>query len=262
MQSAASHEQQGDLYQALMEYRILRTLSPGNSKTSQDIERVETLISKKTDKLMTRAENKLDRGKLQSAQALYLKILALDPKHKDAFIRLREINKRKLQQKMKQKVSLSQRYRKNSSRKKSINTEDEGYIYSRQAILQTENRPKDVSSYITELEKHISKYPNDSELKVMLMNVRIVQARAAFHSSNYDGSLDHLSAAERLLSRDEKLMKKLSDTRKELAKELYLKGVRSVRSEPVNAIALWRIALKFDPYDKRTQLRIETFDGR
>ncbi|MEJ2622700.1 MAG: hypothetical protein P8163_21395 [Candidatus Thiodiazotropha sp.] len=262
MQSAASHEQQGHLYQALKEYRILRTLSPGSSKSRQGIERVEALISKKTDTLMKMAENKLDGGKLKSAQALYLKILALDPKHKAAFGRLREINKRELKQKMKQKVSLSLRYRKNNSRKKRRNAEDEGYIYSREALLQTESRPKDVSSYIAELEKHILKYPNDSELKSMLMNVRIVQARAAFRSSNYDRSLEHISAAERLLSSDGKLMKKLSDTRKELAKELYLKGVRNVRSEPVNAIELWRIALKFDPDDKRTQLRIESLNDR
>ncbi|MEW8625799.1 MAG: hypothetical protein AB2551_08620 [Candidatus Thiodiazotropha sp.] len=262
MRSAANHEKKGDLYKALMEYRIARTLSPGSSKPSREADRLEKLVSDKTDKLMSIAEKKWAKGKLQSAEVLYLKILTLDPSHKTAFDRLRDINKKQLHLKMKQKVALSQRYRKNSIRKKNQQTEDEGYIYSRQAILQAENRAKDVASYIGELEKHITKYPNDMELKVMLMNVRVVQARAAFRTSEYDRSLYHLAAAEELLSNDAKLLKKLSEARKEFGKELYLKGLRRVRSEPVNAIELWRIALKFDPDDKRTQLRIDTFENR
>jgi tetratricopeptide (TPR) repeat protein len=261
MKSAVHHEQQGNLYQALMAYRILRTLSPDSSKRGRDVERVESLISKRTDRLMTLADNKYNKGKLQSARSLYLKILTLEPKHKAAFSRLRAINETELQLKMRQKVSLSQRYRKNSSRKKRRNSEDEGYTYSRQAILQAESRAKDVS-YITELENHITKYPNDSELKLMLMNVRIDQARKAFRASSYDNALHHLTAAEGLLSSDGKLIKKLSDTRKELARELYLEGVRSARSAPLKAIKIWHIALRFDPDDKRTQLRIETLGPR
>ncbi|MCG7982438.1 MAG: hypothetical protein JAY90_06740 [Candidatus Thiodiazotropha lotti] len=262
MLSAAKHEKKGDLYRALMEYRIARTLSPGSRKPANEVKRLENLIAEKTAKLMAIAEKKYRQGKTQSAEVLYLKILTLDPKYKAAFNRLRELNKKQLHRKMQQKVALSQRYRKSSIRKKNRQTEDEGYIYSRQAILEAENRAKDVAGYIGELEKHITKYPNDMELKKMLLNVRIVQARAAFGASDYDRSLSHLTDAEESLSSDKKLLKKLSDARKEFGKELYLKGLRRVRSEPVNAIEIWKIALKFDPHDKRTQLRIDTFENR
>ncbi|MCG7913696.1 MAG: hypothetical protein JAY71_07500 [Candidatus Thiodiazotropha weberae] len=261
MLSAAKHEQKGDLYRALMEYRLARTISSESSKPAREVKRLENLIAEKTAKLMAIAEKKYERGKTKSAEVLYLKILTLDPHYRAAFDRLRDINKKQLQGKMQQKVALSQRYRK-SIRKKNRQTEDEGYIYSRQAILEAENRAKDVAGYVAELEKHITKYPNDMELKEMLLNVRIVQARAAFGASDYNKSLSHLAAAEELLSNDEKLLKKLSGARKDFGKELYLKGLRSVRSEPVNAIELWRTALKFDPHDKRTQLRIDRFENR
>ncbi|MCG8051774.1 MAG: hypothetical protein AB2688_17470 [Candidatus Thiodiazotropha taylori] len=262
MLSAAQYEQKGDLYRALMEYRIARTLSVDSNKPAREVNRLEKLIAQKTDKLMSIAEKKYARGKLQSAEVLYFKILTLDPNYRAAFDRLRDINKKQLHRKMKQKVALSQRYRKSSHRKKNRQPEDEGYTYSRQAILQAENRAKDVGGYIAELEKHITKYPSDTELKEMLVNVRIVQARASFGDSDYDRSLSHLAAAEGLFNNDEKFLKKLSDARKEFAKELYLRGLRSVRSEPGNAIELWKRALKFDPDDKRTQLRIDTFEKR
>ncbi|MBW9268539.1 MAG: hypothetical protein K1566_02745 [Candidatus Thiodiazotropha sp. (ex. Lucinisca nassula)] len=262
MLSAAKHEQKGDLYNALMEYRIARTVSVDTAKPDREVKRLEKLIAEKTDKLMSIAEKKYARGKLQSAEVLYFKILTLDPNYTAAFDRLRDINRKQLYKKMRQKVALSQRYRKSSLRKKNRQTEDEGYIYSRQAILQAENRENDVEGYIAELEKHITKYPSDTELKEMLVNVRIVQARASFGDSDYDSSLDHLTAAEESLNNDDKFLKKLLAARKEFAKELYLLGLRSVRSEPVNAIELWKSALKFDPNDKRTQLRIDTFKNR
>jgi hypothetical protein len=262
IRSAKDHEKKGDLHKALMEYRIVHTLKPGNSKAIRAIERLESLIAEKTDKLMAIAAKKYRKGKLQSAEALYLNILSLDPKHRVAFSKLREINKKKLQKRMQQKVALSQRYRKSSNRKKGRNSDDEGYIYSRQAILQTETRAKDVASHIAELEKHIAKYPNDTELRVILYKVRVVQARAAFNESEYENSLQHLAAAERLVSSEKKLLKDLSDIRKEFGKELYLRGVRRVRSEPINAVELWRLALKFDPHDKRTQLRIDTYKNQ
>ncbi|MES9927604.1 MAG: hypothetical protein ABW158_05770 [Candidatus Thiodiazotropha sp. 6PDIVS] len=261
--SAARHEKRGDLQKALYEYRIARTVSGKSAKIDRQIERLRTKIDKKVSALISTAKKAHNKGKLSRAKTIYLDILALDPQHETAFNGLRSINRESLQLKMKSKVALSQRYQKNRSRRKTKNNySDEGYVYSRQAILQTENRASDVATYIEELEKHILKYPKDTELKEKLMKVRLVQARSAFSSAEYEKSLNHLFKAEKVFKSDPSAIKRLAGLRKELGKTLYLKGVRSVRTEPVKAVELWRTALKFDPEDKKSQIRIKNLEKR
>jgi tetratricopeptide (TPR) repeat protein len=256
--SATKKEHKGDLQGALYDYRVAKALSGKSRKLSREIERLKKLIKQKTEQNYSRAEKSYKQGKLNSAKSLYQEVLRIDPWHQKALRRLTDIHKNKLQLKMEKKVALSQRHRmRNSKKSDQLNGENEGYVYSRQAILQTENRATNVTGFIEELEKHIKKYPKDNELKNMLMDVRVVQARVAFKRSDYDRSLFHLTEAENALKNDSALLKKLSSVRKKFGKELYLMGVRTVRTEPVNAVELWKIALRFDPTEKRAKMRLD-----
>jgi tetratricopeptide (TPR) repeat protein len=259
--AAERHEQAGDLQRALYEYRIARTVSARDTSINSEIKRLEDRIEKKSKSLMRAAKKAQDQGKLARAHEYYLEVLSLEPKHQKALEALRRLDKNNQNKRMQKKVALSQRYRERKSHKKTKRDyEDEGYVYSRQAILQAESRAADVPTYIADIEKHIKKYPQDTELKEMLLNIRIVQARAAFQSAKYEKSLYHLSAAEKLFKHERKASGKLAGIREELGRDLYLKGVQRVRTEPVNALKLWKTALKFNPNDKRTLLRIQNIE--
>ncbi|MET0043541.1 MAG: hypothetical protein ABW100_08495 [Candidatus Thiodiazotropha sp. 6PLUC3] len=261
--SAARHEQKGDLQKALYEYRIARTLSGKSRKIEKKIESLKAQIEDKSKRLLSTAKKAHNKGDLKSAEKLFFEILALDPQHDAALKGLRRINRENLKLKMQKKVAISQGYQKKRSNRESKNNyHDEGYVYSRQAILQAEHRASDVTTYIEELEKHILKYPRDTELKNMLMKIRVVQARAAFKLAKYEKSLHHLTKAEKVFIRDPSAIKMLHGLRKELGKNLYLKGVRTVREEPVKAVELWKTALKFDPDDKKSQIRIKNLEKR
>jgi tetratricopeptide (TPR) repeat protein len=259
--AAERHELVGDLQRALYEYRIARTVSVRDASINREIERLEDRIEKKVKSLMIAAKKAQGQGKINRAHEYYLDVLSLKPNHREALEALRRLEKNNQNEKMQRKVALSQRDRKGKSHKKTKRDyEDEGYVYSRQTILQAESWVADAPTYIAELEKHIKKYPQDTELKEILLNTRIVQARAAFRSAKYEKSLYHLLAAEKLFKHERKASGKLAVIREELGKDLYLKGVRSVRSEPVNALKLWKTALKFNPNDKRTLLRIQNVE--
>ena len=261
IRAAQVHEHQGDLQQALYKYRIARTVSGQDPAVTGEIKRLQNRIALKTGKLAASAKQAQSERKYGRARSLYLEILSLEPKHREALAGLRQLDERNSKRKMRKKIALSRRNRTSKpAAKQSRGYDDEGYAYSRQAILQAESRAADVDAYIKELEKHVLKYPKDRELSSMLLNTRMVQARAAFQAETYQQSLHHLREAERVFGNEAEVLGKLSLARKEFAKALYLKGVRSVRSDRANAVKLWEAALMFDPEDKRTRLRIQNID--
>ena len=262
IRAAEAHEREGDLQQALYKYRIARTVSDQDATITREIERLQNRIAVKTANLTASAKKAQSERKYGQARRLYLEILSLEPKHQEALAGLRGLDERSSKRNMRKKIALSRRNRTNKPEAtESRGYDDESYAYSRQAILQTESRAADVATYIKELEKHVTKYPKDTELRSMLLNTRVVQARAAFQAETYQQSLHHLREAERVFGNDKGVLDELSGMRKEFAKELYLKGVRSVRSAPASAVKLWEMALEFDPGNKRTQLRIQNIDA-
>ncbi|MET0026280.1 MAG: hypothetical protein ABW101_01480 [Candidatus Thiodiazotropha sp.] len=251
---AQQHELLGDLQRARHEYRIALTLSPYDHDIKHRIDKVDQAIRSAIRDLEKTAGKAQRKGQAERAQRLYLDLLSLDPFNQQALFALRAMDEHQAKKRLQAKYPL----RPSKSRKPQDEQElrDEDYAYSRQSILQADERARDAASFIRELEAHVTKYPQDDELRNMLLNLRISKARQAFQRKNYDLALSELQRGEKFMQGDPKGLATLGEKRKGYAKTLYLDGVRRVRESRDEAVALWQAALKFDPQDKKIQLRI------
>jgi tetratricopeptide (TPR) repeat protein len=252
---AKQNEQAGDLHQARYEYRVAQTLSYNDREITRHIEQLDQAIRKKTHRLAASAQKAMQKGQLQQAQNLYLDLLGLDPANHQALEALRSMEERQVRQQLQAKYPDRPRKRRKAQDEQELR--DEGYAYSRQSILQADDRARNDSDFIKELETHVLKYPQDDELRKMLLNLRLSKAQQAFDRQDYVQTLNELQQAENSVKEHKKALSRLSKQRKTYAKSLYLKGIQRVRENRDDALALWQAALKFNPQDKKIQLRIQ-----
>ncbi|PUB80106.1 MAG: hypothetical protein DBO99_01715 [gamma proteobacterium symbiont of Ctena orbiculata] len=263
LRSAEARERKGDLQGALYNLKVARTVSRQDSKINAAIKRVEAKINGQSDKMMKQGKQAVRQGQFTKARRYYLKILSLDPKHKSALEAMRELDERASKASMKKKVARSNSNYNNRTRKKKLakGFHEEAYSYSRQEILQTEGRHANLGEYVKEIEIHLRKFPKDSEVRDLLSKILLDQAGVAFDAENYQDALGFLQRAERAFNSDADRLGKIQKQRKAYGKALYLKGVRSSRAEPEHAIKYWEYALKFDPDDKKSRLRLRNIQS-
>jgi tetratricopeptide (TPR) repeat protein len=252
---AKQNEQAGDLQQARYRYRVAQTLSHNDREITRHIKGLDQAIRKKTHRLAASAQQAMQKGQLRQAQNLYLDLLGLNPANHQALEALRSMDERQARQRLQAKYP--DRPRKSRKAQDEQELRDEGYAYSRQSILQADDRARNDSDFIKELETHVLKYPQDDELRTMLLNLRLSKAQQAFDRQDYAQTLNEIQQAENSVKEDKKALSKLSKQRKTYAKTLYLEGVQRVRENRDDAVALWQAALKFNPQDKKIQLRIQ-----
>jgi tetratricopeptide (TPR) repeat protein len=258
LRAAEEGERKGDLQSTLFNLKVARAVSLRDRKINVDIERVESKIASESKKKMSQGSRAMHQGKLSKARRYYLQVLALNPKHKEALVAMRKLDKRASKALMKKKVARSISNYNNRTKKKSLakGFHEEAYIYSRQEILQAEGKQTNTGEYIKEIEMHLKKFPRDREVGEVLSKVLLKQAGAAFEAENYSDALSYLERAERAFKSNAKRLAAIQKQRKAYGKALYVKGVKRSRDGPEHAIKYWEYALKFDPDDKKSRLRL------
>jgi hypothetical protein len=193
------------------------------------------------------------------ARTLYLELLGLQPNHRKALTALRELDKKGSLQGLKKKRELARRNQQ-SERTNHGDGEygDEVYTYSRQAILDATARSKVSSQLLAEMERHLHRYPKDSELRKLLIETGLALAEKAYQAQQLDATLDYLYRAEQAIRDGTTQKQAVLKARKQYAGELYSRGVIIYRNEPQKALSYWRYALKFDPKDEKSRLRIRS----
>jgi tetratricopeptide (TPR) repeat protein len=259
LRAAKLHEEQGDLQRALYEYRLAKTVSRSDGSIRNHLHRVEKEIEQRTAALLKQAERADARGQQKKARRLYLEILGLQPDHRQALAALREQEKQRSLRGVKKQRELARRNRSNGRKSKDREAyTDEGYVYSRQAILEAVSRPADAESLLQELGKHQHKYPKDEELRRQLIEMSLARAEKAYQAQRWDNALQYLNLAERACTRVEGQRDAVDKARKHYARELYNRGVITFRNDPQEALGFWKYALKFDPDDDKSRLRIRS----
>jgi tetratricopeptide (TPR) repeat protein len=258
LRAAEEHERKGDLQRALFNLKVARTVSLRDKKINAAIKRIEAEIANQSKQKMSQARRAVRQGKLSEAKRRYLQVLSLNPKHKEALAAMRKLDERASKVSMKKKVARSNSNYNNrtKNRKLAKGFYEEAYSYSRQEILQAEDKQVDPKAYIKEIEAHLKKFPKDKEVRDHLSKTLFKQAGAAFEVGKYKDALGFLEQAERVFNSDTERLAKIQKQRKTYGKALYIKGVRSARDEPAHAIKYWGYALKFDPDDKKSRLRL------
>jgi hypothetical protein len=260
LQVAKRHEVEGDLQQALIEYRLAKTVGGENWTIREHLRRVEKQIDDRCSSLLEKADRIAARGKTRAASLLYLKILGLRPDHSEALAALRKQDQRLALRAMEKKRALARRTPRSgrtTGQYKSASV-DEGYTNSRQSILEADHRPADDVKLPQELERQIEKYPQDDALRHQLVETGLIQAEKAYQARRLDDALVYLSRAKQASKGDAGGRQSIAKAHKRYARELYKEGVISFRSDPQKALSCWRYALKFDPQDKKSRLRIRS----
>ncbi|MCG7875918.1 MAG: hypothetical protein JAZ17_09685 [Candidatus Thiodiazotropha endolucinida] len=258
LNAAEAHENRGDLQSALFDLKVARTVSARDTKINAAIQRVEAKIAAQSKKKMNQGKRAVRQGKLNKARRYYLEVLGLNPKHKEALAAMRKLDERASKASMKKKVAVSNRNYNNRTKRSKLakGFEEEAYIYSRQEILQAEDKQANPAEYLKEIETHLKKFPKDKEVRDLLSKTLLIHANTAFEEEKYNDALGYLEQAERAFNGDDKRLKKIQQQRKAYGRALYAKGVRSSRADPGHAIKYWEYALKFDPDDKKSSLRL------
>jgi len=89
--AALAHEQSGDTWAALEEWRIVSALKPDSKDVTKRIHELEVSAASSSVRLLEQARREKARGSLRSAQKLALSALALDPESTNAQELLRSI---------------------------------------------------------------------------------------------------------------------------------------------------------------------------
>ena len=84
-QNATALEAQGQLREALNEWKVVLTIDPTDSVALEGKSRVESQIARNLNETLGRARDALKRGVRLEARRQYLAALALDPTNKEAF---------------------------------------------------------------------------------------------------------------------------------------------------------------------------------
>jgi hypothetical protein len=258
LRAAEGHEAQGDLQRALFEYRLAKTVSRRDAPIVQAIERVQKQIEARTGKLSREAKNAVVQDKRSTARRIYLEILSLQPDNRAALAALRKLEEGDSLRALEKKVALS-KHSKTDGRspvRGTVDYAEEGYAYSRQALLEEAERPSDARQLLQELEKHVERYPQDRELRRLLVETSLGLTEQTYQAEQLDKALSYINKAEQVSQADAKLRQIVADARKRYGRELYNKGVISYRNEPQKALKAWRYALEFDPQDEKSRLRI------
>ena len=82
------------LSEALIQWKILRTIEPDNPKYLNQVSALQKIINEEAERHLAIGLKNLRVGAYNTARLLFLKVLALDPKRRDALTYLREIDER------------------------------------------------------------------------------------------------------------------------------------------------------------------------
>jgi hypothetical protein len=238
LQSAKQREAEGDLQRALYEYRLAKTLSRGGREAEIQLRRVQSKISAQTANLLEQAERAERSGKPATAKARYLDILGLQPDHSQALASLRRLDKQGSLVALKSKRAPAGQTMAYTDRERT----SMGSV-KRQASGKGSKRERDTPS------ETAKKQSVESNLK---------QAELSYQAQRWDEALTFLKLAEQTGQGNSQWMEAVERARKHYAEALYNHGVISYRSAPQKAIDYWRYAIKFDPTDDKSRLRIRS----
>ncbi|SFO11441.1 hypothetical protein [Nitrosospira briensis] len=84
-------QERGELAEALIQWTILSTIEPANRDYENRVTRTKQLIDNKSKSLMLDGMSNLRRGAREAARLSFLKVLALNPRNKEALEHLRQL---------------------------------------------------------------------------------------------------------------------------------------------------------------------------
>ncbi|MDF1554822.1 MAG: hypothetical protein P1P84_17260 [Deferrisomatales bacterium] len=270
--------QRGDLAAALIQWRILRTLAPGDPGVQRQLAATQALIRQRVREKLAAGTAAERAGETARAREAYLQALALDPSDADALANLRSmetdavfaVQQARLDKLLARRAQAAARKPEGQTapavphRGASTNGQERDYRDMGTALFEA----GDYEASILELKKYLGSFPEDDAARDILHKA---EARARKGNPPDEVPLPQAPppgmaggnapprpptaatavpalpvAAAAVTAADE-----------EAAQDLYEQGVRASRQDIGEAIRLWEQSLERDPDHVQARLRLE-----
>jgi tetratricopeptide (TPR) repeat protein len=258
-------EQRGEWALALVQWKILRTLEPGNAEYAKQIGTTKALIQNRVKGHVLAGEEAFRKRDLENAQREFLRALALDPLDTAPLRRLREIDRqRTLSAEAVWLAKLHPQGRRTAAGKDTPRTLPENRVSGAQERDYLETgialyRQGKYEASILEIEKYLNSFPNDSEAQEYVSAARSKlqpteppEAGRPAAREPQNTSSEQPGPTERPDSEGNS-----EEQRKAQAQELYEQGLRIYRIDLSKAIEYWEHSLTLNPNHLQAKLQLE-----
>lgn len=249
---AQSWAQQGRLADALVQWKILRTVDPANPTYERQERKVQELIKSKTGEYLRAGDAALARGDAQTARTRYLATLAIDPDNTDALDQLRDMEFERVWRVQAAKL---EKLKETAERTTASASEQERFYFELAALLY---RQGDYAESVREMQKYLNSYPKDAQARKLMADAYTKLAAAQRAQGQLLDALASLDQARRFGG--EATPAKIKDekeVRNALANEFYEKGLRLQRTNLAEAIEAFEKALEYNPDHVKAQAKLK-----
>lgn len=246
----------GELAEALIQWKVLKTLEPKNPEFTQQLLATKVLIRKRVNDHVQLGKRALSEGNITLAKQEFLKALSLDPYMSTPFSCLKEIEKERAMKIQAKKIQQLAKKRKAPARVRlqSVSSQEDYYLQLGIGLL----RQGRLNESIREIEKYLNTYPKDREASEYLAEAHLKLGIDCYEQGEMAKALMHLEEARKYKpAGSSQLNDYLTWTRQGLAEDFYQKGMRVYLKDITKAIEYWEKSVSYDPKNINAQMRLE-----
>ncbi|OEU48279.1 MAG: hypothetical protein BA871_16475 [Desulfuromonadales bacterium C00003096] len=246
----------GELAEALIQWKVLKTLEPKNPEFTQQLLATKVLIRKRVNDHVQLGKRALSEGNITLAKQEFLKALSLDPYMSTPFSCLKEIEKERAMKIQAKKIQQLAKKRKAPARVRlqSVSSQEDYYLQLGIGLL----RQGRLNESIREIEKYLNTYPKDREASKYLAEAHLKLGIDCYEQGEMAKALMHLEEARRYKpAGSSQLNYYLTRTRQVLAEDFYQKGMRVYLKDIIKAIEYWEKSISYNPQHINAQMRLE-----
>jgi len=246
----------GELFKALIHWKILLTLHPQNHRYKTRIAQLQGRIRQRVTEQFNLARARLAAGNEIDTRRSLLDILAMDPKNQRALQMLRHLEQQKMASIQHQNlVRLQKQYNIKQSGVKTVKN-----LHYLKAGIELFNNHAYQEAVVT-LENFIYDNPHHKKARQYLYRAHMHTARHLAAHDELQQTLYHLQRAEKYLDTADRmpgLIKQITRTKRQLADQYYHQGLRVYLKDADKAIDLWKTSLELDPDNFNTRARLNS----
>jgi tetratricopeptide (TPR) repeat protein len=247
---------QGELAEALIQWKVLKTLDPQDPEFTQQLLATKALIRKRINDHVQLGKKALSEGNTTLAKQEFLKALALDPCMPTPFSCLKKIEKERAMKIQAKKIQRLVKKRKGPAQAglQSVSSQEAYYLQLGIGLFQQGR----LNESIREIEKYLNTYPKDREAGKYLAEAHLKLGIDCYEQGEMAKALMHLEEARRYKpAGSSQLSYYLTRTRQELAEDFYQKGIRVYLKDIIKAIEYWEKSISYNPQHINAQMRLE-----
>ena len=247
---AASFMEEGRFADALLQWKILSTLHPGDARYETRIRQTEEQINTLASQRQRAGIAAFNKGDSTTARHELLAALALAPARVDIIDYLRHIEYERVWQ-----IQFAKLEKLRIEERKTSNTGEQERSYFELGTLMF--REGDYSGAVREIQKYLNSYPGDAQAKKLISDSYAKLAAQQRQQGQLQNALANVEQAKRFNADNASVNRKAEqELRNALAEEYYDKGLRALRGDLKLAIWSFGKTLEYNPQHAKARAKL------